>query len=60
VLLLVGALFRQLADDFLSESCGLSEHIVQSVKHLFEMFGSDWGPVVRHSCRNDYRRRVLP
>jgi hypothetical protein len=54
VLLLAGALFRELPDYFLSESRGLSEDIVQSVKHLFEMFGSNRGPLVRHSCRNDY------
>jgi hypothetical protein len=40
MLLLVGALLGQLADDFLSEACGLSEHLVESLEHLLQVLGT--------------------
>jgi hypothetical protein len=35
VLLLAGALFGELSDNFFSQSRSLSEHIVEPIKYLF-------------------------
>lgn len=48
MLLLVGALLGELADDLFSEACGLGEHLVESLEHLLQVFGTYWPPLVRH------------
>jgi len=48
VLLLVGALFGQLADHLFSESSGFREDVVESIKYLFQVLGGYWAPIVRH------------
>jgi hypothetical protein len=38
VLLLAGALFRELPHDLFSQSRGLGEHVVEPIKYLFQVF----------------------
>ena len=48
MLLLVGALFGQLADHLFSESSGFREDVVESIKYLFQVVGGYRAPIVRH------------
>jgi hypothetical protein len=48
VLLLVRALFGELADDLFSESSGFREDVVESIKYLFQVVGGYRAPIVRH------------
>ena len=49
MLLLSRALLTELAYDLFSKARGFSEHVVQPIQHLPEIFRTDRSPVVRHS-----------
>ena len=62
MLLLPGSLLAQLTDDLLPKPRGFSEHLIQPVEHLFQIFCADFLPensIINFCCESGIRCSLL-